>query len=150
MPKKGEKRGNYNRHSTTRTSVYLIGSRAFLLQTEERARGLRSAGYAVVSDWHNSDDIANGRFVPIQMEFAKLAATDVCILDANDSHHRVYLLNGFAQACGIRVVAIGDLKHLDKDVRGLFAINVQTWEELAANEFLILGSARWKKEKLEV
>lgn len=134
-----------NRPTNVRTSVYLEGSRVNLLEFEGMARDLRRSGYAVVSEWHDAASVYIE--APVQIEFARLAAADMMIVQLAGALAKTYTLIGFASACGLRIVAVGNIKQLSKDVRGLFVMHAETWEELAEHEFLKLGSARWKKLK---
>lgn len=130
----------------TRTRVYIEAARISLPTILTWRQALVKAGYDVVSTWHDEDDEP-----PVQMDLARLASADLLLVAAVGTvPARTYTLVGFAVASGQRLVVVGPSLYIPADVRSLFVLQTETWEELAENEFLKLGSARFKKIKVKV
>ena len=123
------------------TCVYLdscpIGpARIEVIQT---AKELREAGFVVVSDWH---DIVQER--PLALELVKLSTADLLLVKPIGARHDTFVKIGYAAAAGIRIIAVGPFQ---PELNSILTLNVFTWDDLKANHWLKLGSARAKKAK---
>lgn len=103
---------------------------------------LSGAGFKILSDWH-----LPVKHRPLAAELIHLQLADWLIVWPAGLGAKGWLKIGVAYASGIRILALGSLSQFDEETKRFFALRLEGgFSELLANDFLKLGSLRYKKD----
>ena len=123
-----------NKHS----ALYLEGAPEAALDIHDRARELSDLDFQVVSPWHGKPGSS------LREEILKLVGCDIMLLFPGGARQSTWVKVGFAAASGLRIICVGGAG-LAPDLKQFFSFTVESWDDLARNNFLKLGDGFYRK-----
>ena len=140
------------------TTIYLEAYPSMAKDINTYAKELEALGFVIASAWHKrqwtksyrSADGESACFLQepsLHSELLKINQADMMIVWPGGTSNKTWIKVGYAAACGLRILCVGG-QGLVEDVQKFFLLRVDTWEDLQRNEFLKLGTLRYKRPRL--